>query len=494
MRFIKILLVLILLSFSLPWSTQPTAAKGVSHRIIISSDALTQDIIVDDMVLVNWLSMGRLENTWCEDAFDMYCGAITEPTTLSTGYTLERQFKTVDTYQTLDEVVYYPSQQDRHGYVYYTGLIGGSSEYDNGWFYASSEAETILKRLIDYPQLADYIMVAHEDGNIFFLDAETLENRGTVILTLSKGSGLTAASVNADGQKLIVNIDGSTPETREINLADQTYCSLGSRQWIGTSFDKQHHLYRIDNMIEVRDATSHELMNEMELNGNQLNFYPSYDNRLLYILDYSDEPALWAIDLDDFRLNKLADVDNVNANSRGMDDGWFGGFFITDGITLSFWEYFNQSWSEFGKLGLDFASEVIEQDIPISMAGARFGILYTYAQQANFTDENSDGHDGIYGIDPWAGTVNTVWHEDMSFAQIIYNQDALYSLTTPTASNTMLYKIDMSFGKIVADIELTQDAHFVDYVQLDAEFAEVKAVLHRCATPYFEIGESLASN
>jgi hypothetical protein len=43
---------------------------------------------------------------------------------------------------------YYPSNTDTGGYVFYDGLIDGSSEYDGKWYIASTEGDLAFRRIL----------------------------------------------------------------------------------------------------------------------------------------------------------------------------------------------------------------------------------------------------------------------------------------------------------------------------------------------------------
>jgi hypothetical protein len=52
-------------------------------------------------------------------------------------------------YLAWDSLRYYPNTTNGRGYVFYVGLLNGSSEYDGHWFYAVSSSETVFQKIVN---------------------------------------------------------------------------------------------------------------------------------------------------------------------------------------------------------------------------------------------------------------------------------------------------------------------------------------------------------
>lgn len=491
MRFLKLILICLILSTTLLPMQQSAEAKGISHRIVISHQDWPEDKLVSDTGTVSMLSMTRLEKFWCdENALDLYCGEIEEPTDIADGYLLQRQYQlAVNEFRTFDEVEYYPSTTaGQRGYVFYKGIVNGSSEYDAHWYYVSREAEIVLQRLLEMPTLHDYILVAEQNERfpnlIALIDPDTLERVITIQVDMPAGTYITAASADATGQKLIINVDGAAQGSLEIDYPNWSYCSLGVREWLATSFDKQHHLFLVGNLIEVRAADTYQLLTELKLNGNQVNFFTAGDNRFLYMLDYSKaNGALWEIDLQNFAMTKLADVAEAQANWQGVENQDFLNIYFTDGRGLWVWDYFQESWQDLSKMGLESVTETTEYMHPI---GFSYGQLFFYHEQARYLPKQSeDGVGGLFQVEPYDGTVQNIWHTDIPFAQVLYNNNSFYGLSNPAdAEESTLYRLAGNSETVLAEQSFAPGAHYIDYVQMDASVFGPDLDMSECAVSY----------
>lgn len=77
---------------------------------------------------------------------DFSKGSVEAPLDPGEGYEIVRSFVDSETnqVQNFDVLHYYPDS----GYVYYDGLIGGSSEYDGKWYKARPEVETEFRAVL----------------------------------------------------------------------------------------------------------------------------------------------------------------------------------------------------------------------------------------------------------------------------------------------------------------------------------------------------------
>ncbi len=51
----------------------------------------------------------------------------------------------------IDRLRYVPPGSEEHGYIFYEGLINGSSEYDGRWFLATPAGDEVMKRILSSP-------------------------------------------------------------------------------------------------------------------------------------------------------------------------------------------------------------------------------------------------------------------------------------------------------------------------------------------------------
>jgi hypothetical protein len=249
----KLLLILLILVSALWWPTTPSGAKGVADRILISSPALSDDIIVEDDGMLSLLSPPHMKNYGVD--------AINEPPDIEIGYELQRQFPGGDGYWTLDRAVYYPSTDSRHGYVHYPGSWLEYVEDDGRWYPTRPEAELAMQYVLTHQHLTDYLIAYQTDGHINLLDPATLET----IYTLDTGQDEWAYAFNGgqslDGTKLFFQrTNGAHTEAYYVDLTTHELCSTGAHAFIMPTLDGQHLLFQVGNRIEMRDAQTFELV------------------------------------------------------------------------------------------------------------------------------------------------------------------------------------------------------------------------------------------
>ena len=111
-------------------STSIALAKGDFDYITVKGPGITGEIDITNPALTgNFFAFA-----------DFSKGAIDPPADPGQGYQVVRVYvETVDSKPTdhpFDQLHYYPYT----GYVYYNGLVGGSSEYDGKWYAANPSA------------------------------------------------------------------------------------------------------------------------------------------------------------------------------------------------------------------------------------------------------------------------------------------------------------------------------------------------------------------
>ena len=118
-------------------SYQLVMAKGNFSKIIISGDDLTTEIEITDESLLGFFS------------FSYFPTAEIDEPTVSNGYTITRGSQMEDgSFAVFDQLHYYFKSKGSGGYVYYDGLVNGSSEYDGQWYTASPEADAAIRRIV----------------------------------------------------------------------------------------------------------------------------------------------------------------------------------------------------------------------------------------------------------------------------------------------------------------------------------------------------------
>jgi hypothetical protein len=138
-KYFKLLVVTLIILVLSSIVTTSVFAKGKFSKIVISEGGLTSAIELTNPDLMDFGS------------FIGFPGALKEtPTVSGTGYWIRRYGQDeYGRYIEEDQLRYYPATDDSTGYIFYEGLVSGSSEYDGHWFNASRPGETILKKAIE---------------------------------------------------------------------------------------------------------------------------------------------------------------------------------------------------------------------------------------------------------------------------------------------------------------------------------------------------------
>jgi hypothetical protein len=132
----KSLLILLIVALVL---AQTALAKGPPQKVTISGGDLAGEIeITDDETVLNALSMMTLED------YDTLTAEAPEGIS-GDGFLITRFYEDPPgRYFPFDQVRYYPDPEGRRGYLFYVGIVNGSSEYDGMWFRASEAGEAVL--------------------------------------------------------------------------------------------------------------------------------------------------------------------------------------------------------------------------------------------------------------------------------------------------------------------------------------------------------------
>jgi len=125
----------ILITFFLLVIPTTALAKGVFSYITIKGPDIGGDLSVTDPLMLDYFAFA-----------DFGKGKVAEPSNTGVGYEIVRSFVDGETnkVQNWDLLHYYPDT----GYVYYNGLINGSSEYDKQWYIARPEMESKFRAVL----------------------------------------------------------------------------------------------------------------------------------------------------------------------------------------------------------------------------------------------------------------------------------------------------------------------------------------------------------
>jgi hypothetical protein len=121
----KILPILAALGLAIPMLT--ATAKGNFDYVTVKGPGITGEINITNPALT-------------DDFFafaDFSRGSIASPSAPGEGYQVVRVYVADNNDQPFDQLHYYPYT----GYVYYDGVVNGSSEYDGKWYAANPAAE-----------------------------------------------------------------------------------------------------------------------------------------------------------------------------------------------------------------------------------------------------------------------------------------------------------------------------------------------------------------
>ena len=122
-------------------------AKGPFSYLTIKGLDLTEDLNVTEPALLDFFTFA-----------DFFRGDVDTPANPGEGYEVIRWFIDSETnkVQNFDHLHYYPDT----GYVYYDGIINGSSEYDGKWYIAHSEIQDIFHAQLTKPARINWMPFA----------------------------------------------------------------------------------------------------------------------------------------------------------------------------------------------------------------------------------------------------------------------------------------------------------------------------------------------
>lgn len=119
----------------------PAAAKGMVQLVEIEIPGFYQPLRIEDEGLLADLSMGQLEN---------FEASVSTPSQVGAGVVLTRYFLDEGGREVpFDKLAFFSDLDGGPGYVYYLGIVNGSSAYDGRWFAATTTGAVALRQALE---------------------------------------------------------------------------------------------------------------------------------------------------------------------------------------------------------------------------------------------------------------------------------------------------------------------------------------------------------
>jgi hypothetical protein len=410
----------------------PVQAKGPADRLVISSSRLDEDIVVTDSVLLSLLS-------W-EYLIDLPTPLAELPQDIGDGYEILREYRDGDSYHPFDQMVYYPSQAGQSGYVFFEGIVNGSSEYDGKWFAAKPEGEAVIQRLVSYPNLNPYVVVFGDHSELTVLDAVSLEP----VQQIAPGD-MTVARVasTADGRGVILS---SGVAVFQLDLTSGSLCEIREGNLLNATVDGQHLLIRTPSTLELWNAGTFDVEASISLAPTSWLFMSP--NMLEVYTLAMDGDDLVLTPFDTLTLQAKTGVTSLSELERtarysAVWDVVFGVFYLTDGVDWWTWDPF------FHKLSPSQVIDLPAGAVPIT---AWWNRLYLH----------SDEMGGILVVDRESRRNNAHWQPERDFSRVIAGGDSFYAIEGDT-----LFRLDKQTGDILAQAAIPGGMVDLAYVYLD---------------------------
>ncbi|MCI0714692.1 MAG: hypothetical protein L0154_31350 [Chloroflexi bacterium] len=470
----KLLLLALILTSVLQWPSS-SQAKGVSDRIVISSVALAEDIIVEDDGMVHLLSYYMV---------DYEAELLVPPPDLdlSTAYRLQRQFYHGGDFQTFDHVAYYQGKDG--GYVHYMGLENGSSEYDGKWYRVQPESDMAMQYLLTSQHLAEYIIAYQTNGQFQLLDPETLETAYTLDIGLKEWAYAFNGGASLDGTKLFFQHNRGAAHIEEfyVDLSTQKLCSTGNHAFIMATLDGQHLLFQANNAIELRDAETFELVDTLDDiapndRHHRLQFFTSgsYIDAFGIMWDNTTQTGemVW-LDALSFDVVDQTELKFEREVISAVRDATYGELYASDGTSRAAWSAWDQS--------MDFARPVrpiidgeAMQDagVMLELIGSHHGEQYYYPRVGRYWKWDTSKAEEVGGgimvaRQDWADEDISWFQRDIPFQHVIMQGNHLYAVEVPLEGDSAtIYRLDLVSGEILNSVEVSADVHRLGYARLD---------------------------
>lgn len=469
-----LLIVMVLMSTSV-------FAKGAAERIVITGPTLGEEIIVDDAEMTRLLSMGQVE------AFGE--GEIPEPENLGEEwYELARQYEpTPGQFQTFDRLQYHPNPDGGRGYIFYVGIVNGSSGYDNNWYYVTTAGEAAIRRVLSGQSVAYAPVLINDMGMLYRIDPLTLEDVSSVQIG-GENTIISRFTTTYDGQQAFFTTAPSNDvvaEQRVLNPDAGVNCRVSDRHMFILELPSSGHLLFGSDFgtLQIRDRDTMEIIDTFTAPANydRAQYFPSRDGMTMYVLSISEYGLL--LTLYDAATERFVIATNLGDvlhgdNYQGMWSADYATFYLTDGHTLA--EVTYNIWERIPRLNFYLR--------PLPMSRVDMGVQFMPAigHQGWIYFHNALGRDweiddsvaanvpgGIYRAYPWGDEVVEHWHIRIPFTQVMMGGDFIYAISAPADTNrTTLYRLGFEDGEILASREFARGRWRLAYVRLDEDFGQ----------------------
>jgi sugar lactone lactonase YvrE len=481
----------------------PAEAKGPADRITITGPGLAGELVIEDRATLDALSMGGLEN------FRLTLHEI--PANPGPGYELTRYYKDGDRFWPFDRVRYYPDLSGTKGYVFFIGIVNGSSDYDGKWFAASPPADRILRQTlaangvvlaVDNTPPQPALILARGSGELYVADAASLATR-SIWQVADTPFVFSNVIVAPDGRTLYYT--GSGPDgqlvRRSLDLSGGAQCSLTQQVVMVTASGQQ---VLVDDrsaaatvgtglrgtVLEIRDPATFDRLQTLALPGSGpiREFFASPDRHWLFVLrSGGDATTLHLFNTTTQQFEAEFPLRNISEHPlfSGVWDTSGALFFLTDGERLHVVDASRQVLITFNPHALrDLDSATVDTGgAPFVLAGARGGraFLYHPLGRTSPVEGQSTVAGGLFVFDQY-GQLQGRWRPEVKFAQVIYQDGRLYGLITPRGTEiTELDALDAENGEVLAQWGLELEAWTLHQAWLDPDVIGTGPV-HRTAS------------
>lgn len=498
-RFVLVVFIIAALVLRVPAAD----AKGPVDRAIISGPGFAEDLILTDRDALREISMASLEQF--ED------GAIEEPAGLGEGYTLERQFQTSPGhYSSFDRVVYYPDPGGDLGYIFYEGIVNGSSDYDGHWFRARPSGDAAMRMIITGTLPRPYLLLANNSGEFHLLDPETLDEIAAVHVVDDWGY-LQDVATNGVGTTLYYSHNpGPYTAQYRLDLAAQTNCRIDDQPdfWLETLDGRTYRHAPGSSRIDVYDPHASIQNTSLPLPAPDTQLSASPGKEWIFGVTPRDGGLFLTsilLFLEGNTMESLRYDTNAFADPAQLRATWdvsnpVPTFYLTDGLAaLSMPFMDNESITE---KTLDYEGRAaVEAGIArVEILAANEGQLYLYHPLGTSwiydTDavERGDIQRGIFVIDTGTGRQTAHWLPDLEITQGAYSHDHLYVISAPPeAESVQLLQLDITSGEIVNTKTLPADSWAATYVRLNPDAVQALGEsLSACPDPEPPLPEPVA--
>ncbi|MCI0710919.1 MAG: hypothetical protein L0154_12225 [Chloroflexi bacterium] len=415
----KLILLMVMVAI-VGWWQPPVEAKAIVERLVITSPALSEDIIVDDDRWVSLLGTYSIR--------DPQLKLDERPVDIGVGYEVERQFARGDDFLTLDHFEYYPGTTKQHGYIHFRWHLGSrndrSDDLEGDWYHVHLEAELALNHILNSQHLNNYLIVYGGEGNILLLDPHSLDIQFTLDTQQEEWSNVADSGASFDGTRLFFQTTSSeTGRQNVLDLSAMESCSLGASVFVMPTLDGNHLLFQVGNTLHVRDAKTYDLVETVTLEA-ESNIYFSPDNRVL-----EGFSAVWNDETQQLEFIQQFEFIRMEALH----------FNVTD----------NSQTSELQRAG-----------VAIEAIGSYQGRLYFYPRLGRYQIWDTSKVDDVDGgiISSLRGGLDIEYERilpEIHFQHVIMAGNTLYALETPFESDvSTIYRLDINTGGILNAVDV----------------------------------------